>query len=384
VFNCALYYSKIKETRNNIGLALLCLCLLSACSEPVEYQPITKSVFAIAVVQAQGPTQRTLSGVVQSADQSVLSFEIPGVVDAIEVNLGDQIVKGQKLASIDNKVFRLAMEQSKARLSETNARLTEAKIDYQRKQQLSELGAISQAEVDIAKARFESLSDQVAIARTQVEIAQEDLDDTQLVAPFSGSIAIRHVELSQQVSPSSAVLTIQGSNNLEVAILVPESMIGQIQQEDQVSVDVLIDQKRQNIAGRIFEKGNQAQRANAFPVTIVLSESAMMSKLQPGMSAEVTFSMAQSNLPKGALQAPLSAIGADSDNTHFVMDLEPQENGQDFVVRKVPVTLLRMNAKHVVFMPEREVADIVRTGQEFLRDGQLVLKSNDPIRTINE
>jgi hypothetical protein len=102
------------------------------------------------------------------------------------------------------------------------------------------------------------------------------------------------------------------------------------------------------------------------------------------MSAEVTFSMAQSNLPKGALQAPLSAIGADSDNTHFVMDLEPQENGQDFVVRKVPVTLLRMNAKHVVFMPEREVADIVRTGQEFLRDGQLVLKSNDPIRTINE
>jgi RND family efflux transporter MFP subunit len=368
-----------------VSCALLLCLLFTGCSESLDYQPITKSVLAISPVAADASAQRTLSGVLQSADQSVLSFEITGVIESINVNLGDQISEGQLLASIDNKVFRLALEQAKGRLSETNARFTEAQIDYQRKRQLADSGAISQAELDIAKARFESLRDQVAIANTQVEIAQEDLDDTQLIAPFSGSIAQRHVEPSQQVSPSSAVLTVQGSNSLEVAIFVPESLIGKIQQGDKVSVDVLVDQKRQNISGRVFEKGNQAQRANAFPVTVVLeNDGTIAAKLQPGMSAEVTFFMPPANLPQGALQAPLSAIGAGPDNTHFVMALESRNSGQDFSVKKVLVEVIKMDAQHVVFVPERSIDEIVRTGQDFLRDGQIVYKVDGPVRMINE
>lgn len=365
---------------------VLALCvMLAGCSEKIDYQPITKSVFATSPVAADASAQRTLSGVLQSADQSVLSFEITGVIDSMNVNLGDQISEGQLLASIDNKVFRLALDQAKARLSETNARLTEAQIDYQRKRQLAESGAISQAEVDIAKARFNSLSDQVVIATTQLEIAQEDLDNTQLIAPFAGTIAQRHVEPAQQVSPTSAIVTIQGANSLEVAIFVPESLIGKIQQGDNVSVDVLVDQQRQNISGRVFEKGNQAQRANAFPVTVVLENTgAMVTKLQPGMSAEVTLFMPPANLPAGALQAPLSAISAGPDNTHFVMALESGESGQDFTVRKVSVEVINMNAQHVLFVPERTLADIVRTGQDFLHDGQVVYKVDGPVRMINE
>jgi RND family efflux transporter MFP subunit len=363
---------------------LLCL-LFTGCSENVDYQPITKSVLAMNPVAADASAKRTLSGVLQSADQSMLSFEITGVIESINVNLGDQISKGQLLASIDNKVFRLALEQAKGRLSETNTRLTEAQIDYQRKRQLADSGAISQAELDIAKARFESLRDQVAIATTQIEIAQEDLDDTQLIAPFAGSIAQRHVEPSQQVSPSSSVLTVQGSNSLEVAIFVPESLIGKIQQGDKVSVDVLVDQKRQNISGRVFEKGNQAQRANAFPVTVVLENNGtMVAKLQPGMSAEVTFFMPPANLPQGALQAPLSAISAGPDNTHFVMALESRNSGQDFSVKKVSVEVIKMDAQHVIFVPKRSIAEIVRTGQNFLHDGQIVYKVDGPVRMINE
>ncbi|MBT1449949.1 efflux RND transporter periplasmic adaptor subunit [Glaciecola sp. XM2] len=363
---------------------LVALATLSACSQAPEHSPITKSVLATTPVAANANTQRTLSGVLQSADQSTISFEIPGVIESVDVNLGDKITRGQLLASIDDKVFKLAVEQRKGQLSEANARLTEARIDFERKSQLFERNAISKAEVDVAKARFDSLQDQVNIARTQVEIAQEDLADTRLIAPFSGSVAQRHVEPSQQVTPSTGVLTIHGSNSLEAALFVPESLINDIQPGQKVKVEVVVDQKRQVFVGSVFEKGNQAQRANAFPVTVTLDAGEMTQRLQPGMSAEVTFSSTNNNLPANAMQAPLSVIGADANDTHYVMALEPSPDSQTFVIKKVGVELLDMNAQYAIFIPSQKLGDIVRTGQDFLRDGQVVFASSGPMLTINE
>lgn len=368
-----------------IGILMLAGVLtLSACAPEPTHTPITKSVLATTPVKANASATRTLSGVLQSADQSVLSFEIPGVIERIPVNLGDTITKGQNLASIDDKVFRLAVEQRKGQLSETNARLTEARIDFERKNQLFARGAISKAEVDLAKSRFESLRDQVAIARTQVEIAQEDLDNTQLLAPFAGSVAIRHVEPSQQVSPSTPVLTIQGSNALEVAIFVPESMIGNIDSGDEADIEVLVDRQRQQFKGTVFEIGKQAQRANAFPVTVTLNVGAMITRLQAGMSAEISFTLPLLNMPENALQAPLSSIAAGTNDSHYVMALLPGEDNERFIVKRVPVEVLSMNAENATFISQEPLGQIVRTGIHFLREGQSVFIADGAIRTINE
>ncbi|WP_100656430.1 efflux RND transporter periplasmic adaptor subunit [Alteromonas flava] len=358
------------------------LLLLLGCSKPPQHDPIIRSVIAYHPINSSQQVSRTLSGVLQPVDQSELSFEIPGVVASVNVNLGETFARGDVLAQIDDKVFVLAVQQQQGQLSEAKARLTEAELDFKRKQQLVSSGAVSQAEVDLAASRFQSLADQVRVAQTRLEIAQEDLADTQLVAPYAGSVAQRHVEPSQQISPNIPILTIQGSDALEVAVLVPESMINQVQKGDSVQVDVLLNQQRQSLSGTVFEKGKQAQRANAFPVTIALGEENLGQSLQPGMSAEVRFSLNDLAIPEGALQAPLSAIAAASSNSHYVLAIE-QQSGKTWV-RQVAIDVNSMRDDMAIFTPHEPVTQIVRVGLDFLHDGQQVHITDAYPQTINQ
>ncbi len=381
------------------ALIITACVLLSACSEPKQYEAVTKTVMAVAPSPANELEKRTLSGVLHPVDESVLSFEIPGVVQTVNVNLGDRFSKGEVLATIDRKLFELAVRQREGQLSEAKSRLTEAKIDYERKALLEKTKAIPQADVDVAKARYQSLLDQVEVAQTQVAIALEDLADTSLVAPYDGSIAVRHVEPSQQVSPSSPIFTIQGSDALEVSVLVPESLISQIKTGDKVEVNVIINRQRQSIGGYVSERGNQARRANAFPVTVALNtEQSMEAKqngsLQSGMSAEVTFTRIARKVPGDSLRAPLSAVAADSQNQHFVMALIPQSKAapesqaaslnSHFTLKKVSVDVHEFSSDYAVFTPSEPLSNIVRTGVDFVREGQVVSVAGDYPLAINQ
>ncbi|MGQ8366689.1 efflux RND transporter periplasmic adaptor subunit [Glaciecola sp. 1036] len=369
--------SKVKT----LLLALSVMGLL-ACSEPPPPKAIIKTVFATSPETANQSATRTLSGVLQPVDQSVLSFEIPGVIDKVNVNLGDKFNQGDVLASIEDKVMRLSVQQSEGQLSEAKARLTEAELDFNRKKQLVASGAVSKAEVDVAEARFQSLVDQVNIARTQVSIAKEDLADTQLIAPFSGSVAQRHVEPSQQVSPSTAILTIQGSDALEVAIYVPESLITKIHPGDQVSVHIVNDIQSKSLTGEVFEQGSQAQRANAFPVTIKLDETEDLQGIQPGMSAEVTFSISDNNIPADAYSLPLSAIGSGENNSHYVFAIQSVAENSKLV--QVPIKVQSFKKDKVIFTTNHSLDVVVLNGVDFLRDGQQIKVADHFPQMINQ
>lgn len=367
------------------AFSLLAGTLLMACGEEAVSPPIIKTVMAVKPSAANEQATRILSGVLHPVDESVLSFEIPGVIQQVNVNLGDRFVKGDVLVTIENTLFELAVRQREGHLSEAKSRLTEAELDFKRKKQLVSSGAVSQAEVDVAQARYNSLIDQVEIAQTQVAIAYEDLADTQLVAPYDGSVAIRHIEPSQQISPSSPILTIQGSDALEVSVLVPETMISHIQTGDTVLVDVVTNRERQSLRGVVFERGKQAQRANAFPVTVSLDPTTTAranGTLQSGMSAEVTFSRIAKDVPPGSLKAPLSSVAADNQNSHFVMALVSAENNNSKVV-KVSVNVHEFTSDYVIFTPSSELTSIVRTGVDFVRDGQIVKIADAYPRSIN-
>ena len=87
-----------------------------------------------------------------------------GVVENVNVNLGDTIARGDKLARIESKVFELAVKQRQGQLSEIQARIKDAQKDVNRKKQLIETGAVSQAEYDVAVTQLNALSDQAEVA----------------------------------------------------------------------------------------------------------------------------------------------------------------------------------------------------------------------------
>lgn len=355
---------------------------LVACAESKKYEPLIRTVFVAEVTQANQYSSRTLSGVFQAADQSVLSFEKPGVINTINVNLGDSINEGEVLATLESNIFELAIQRSKGELSEVHARLKEAQLDFKRKSVLVESGSLSKSELDLAQARYTSLKDQVNIAETQLKLALEDLDDTQLIAPFDGRVAERHIEPSQQIALGNPALTIQGSDALEVALAVPESMITSITVGQKVLVNAVSQNNTEQLEGVVFERGNQAQAANAFPVTISIINLPTPDTIKPGMSAEVTFKLVNESYPQDALSVPISAVGALADNQHFVYRLN--QTVEQTVLERVIIKALSFEEERVIFLSEERLDSVVMNGVDFLSDGQIVKVADAYPITINQ
>ena len=367
------------------------ILIMSGCADPKPQAELLRTVMVSQVQAYDGQQSHVLSGVVQAAETSQLSFEVAGVVENVNVNLGDTIARGDKLARIESKVFELAVKQRQGQLSEIQARIKDAQKDVNRKKQLVETGAVSQAEYDVAVTQLNALSDQAEVAEAQLSIAEEDLADTTLVAPYAGTIAQRHIEPSQRVTPAQPAFTVEGTAGLEVALSVPESMINYLNVQDVVKVTVYALGET-NLKGRIFEVSSRAGSANAFPVTVQLDDAPK--GLQPGMSAEVTLSYTgktnNNRESRGGFIVPLSALGNGSNDSYFVYTATPieHESGDKspvYRVTKVPVTLLNMNKDTALIEGEFDgLPSVVRAGVAHLSADQRVHVANGDTHFFNE
>ncbi|NMH60545.1 efflux RND transporter periplasmic adaptor subunit [Alteromonas ponticola] len=366
--------------RGSLSLIFCFMLVAAGCEKQTQQPELIRTVVTAPVKSFDGTFQHVLSGVTQPAETSQLSFEIPGVVDSVKVNLGDTFEKGDILATIQPKVFQLAVKQRKGQLSEVQARLSEAQTDLKRKTQLQSSGSVSEATLDVAKTQVNSLKDQVEIAKAQLELAEEDLADTQLAAPYPGKIAERLIEPSQRVTPSQPIFIIQGTAGIEVSVLVPENLVNRLSTGDETNVKVFAVSE-ETIPGVIFEIGSQAQSANAFPVTVRLN--GQLDSLQPGMSAEVTFSYGEQNPPDNSFIIPLTALGAGDSDTHFVWTIEQTDDQQ--TVSKRTVKLVELNTHTALVQGDlRAGLEVVRAGVDFLKQGQRVNVDSGKPRLFNE
>jgi len=81
-------------------LAILTVCSAIGCSgkDEAPLEPILRSVRYTVVEGADASRKRTFSGVIRAGDQSSLSFQVPGRIDAVGVKVGDKVKKGQLIA----------------------------------------------------------------------------------------------------------------------------------------------------------------------------------------------------------------------------------------------------------------------------------------------
>ena len=259
------------------------LVALAGCSQPKE--PFKESIRPIAwaeVSESRMDQVRRLSGTVQPVEATNLSFQVGGKVDWVKVKLGDVVTAGDELAQLDQRSFNLSQQSAQASLQQAESALTEARNEYERYKELSEQGLVSRSGFDNAKAAYESASSAVNVARAQLDITSKDLQDTLLKAPYNGKITQRVVEPSMQMSPGATAFQIEGADGLEIQVMVPETLIRDLSQGQQLSIHypVLPGVTGQGI---ITEIGSRARTANAFPVAVLIQSGT--AELRAGMTA---------------------------------------------------------------------------------------------------
>ena len=178
------------------------------------------------VVEPQERGGQAFTGIIEPQFQTDLGFRLLGRVLARDVDIGDSVVKGQRLAAIDPVAQELAVRSARAELSNASAQLETATATELRQRRLMEQNVVSAADFEAAEQAREAASANVSRARANLTIAEEQLGYTQILADFDGVVTAVGAEVGQVVSPGETVVTVARPDGREAVIDVPAELAG--------------------------------------------------------------------------------------------------------------------------------------------------------------
>jgi len=359
----------------NALLGLSLLLALSACREAPPPPPERiRAIKTITVSEQAAGKIRQFSGVVEAADRSSISFEVAGNVREVRVDVGDRINKGQVLAVLDKRTYNLNVKAAEAEVGRAKVKLADKRNDLDRFQRINKQdpGAVSQAALDNSQAAVDGAINQVQFTKSQLKLAQRDLDKTVLRAPFDGVIATRNVEPFFEVARGQKLFDVFENTGMELAISIPEDAIDEIQmdQKGEIQFSVFADR---TYNGKVTEISKVAGTANAFPIKLTIENPDQ--RIRPGMTARVTLLLSGDD-EKAAYLVPLTAIAQRGDTTKgFVYIYDPQTS----TVKKTQIESGSVRGNDVVIFGGVKNGDIVAVaGVSFFEDGQKVKLMEQP------
>lgn len=194
-----------------ISLLPVLILLTTACDPKTQETAPQPRMVKVAVVTAAGQAQqRVFPARIESGDATDLSFKRGGQIETLDIRQGTNVKQGQPLAQLNT---REVLQRVKDR--QTSATLAQRQFD--RFQTLAGRQAISKAEMDVQRATRDS-------ANAALKIAQEELNQMTLVAPFGGVAASVHVRNHQVVSAGQPILTLTRTDLLDVVFSIPENL----------------------------------------------------------------------------------------------------------------------------------------------------------------
>jgi len=215
------------------ALALLpALALLSACGHKGEKASLPDAGTASRAVRVGKPSSRLetglarATGTIRSRDEAVLASKGTGQIRRIRVQVGDRVRAGQALVEMDASMAALAVENGKASVRLAEANLAAAERELKRGQSLNDQQAMADAGLDRVKTTQELAAAQLDQARAGLRMAEQQLNDTVIVAPFDGVISgkFRNAGDSVTAVPVSPIVSITDVDHLEARLAVPEGV----------------------------------------------------------------------------------------------------------------------------------------------------------------
>ncbi|MBD24334.1 MAG: efflux transporter periplasmic adaptor subunit [Candidatus Marinimicrobia bacterium] len=322
-------------------------------------QPQTVSAMP---VQVQSWTPRVSAvGTLKAVNGADLALEVPGIVDDIHFQSGDDVESGEI-------ILRLRADDEIAKLRSLEATERLAALTYSRAQELVKSRAVSQATLDTNKAN---------LTNTRAQVAQQRaiLEKKTIRAPFSGRLGVSSVDKGQYLNAGNSVVTLQALDPIYVDFFVPQQELNRLKpgQSVQTAVDTYPEDIFNGTITAVDPKVDASNR-NVRVRAIIENNT---HKLFPGMYAtvEVDAGNSQKVLAVPQIAVIYNAYG----NTIFLLDDEGQDTDGEkrFKARQEFITLGETRGDMVSVSSGIEAGEIVVTaGNTKLRHGSLVRIDN--------
>ncbi|MET0556634.1 MAG: efflux RND transporter periplasmic adaptor subunit [Vicinamibacteria bacterium] len=208
-----------------------------------------------------------VSGTLAAHNRATVATKVPGRLQVLNVDLGSRVEKGQILAQVAPTDYALRVQQAEAALAEARARiglgpgeedrvdpqqtgtvrqaaavLEEARQSRERSARLASEGLIAQAERDaseaaykVAESRYQDALDEIrgrsATAgqrRVDLAVAQQQLSDTSVKAPFAGVVEQKRANVGEYMAAGAPLLDLVSVDPLRFKAEVPERDAGSV------------------------------------------------------------------------------------------------------------------------------------------------------------
>jgi len=176
--------------------------------------------------------------VVEAVRQSTVSAQIAGRIVAINFDAGDYVKQGEVIVRIDESEVGQALAGSRAQVAQAQAMLGNARANYQRTQRLFEQKFISQAALDKAQAEYKAAQAQAQAMLAGAGQAAATKSYATVVAPYSGVVAARLVELGEMAAPGKPLMTGFDPKDLRVVANIPQYKLEEIRRAPRVAVEI--------------------------------------------------------------------------------------------------------------------------------------------------
>ena len=305
-------------------------------------------------------------GTLRAVRGAELSLEVPGVVETISFQSGDEVKAGQVL-------LILRKEDEEARLQSLEATAQLAQITYDRDLKQLKAQAISQAIVDNDEANLRN-------ARAQVAVQKAILDKKTLRAPFDGKLGLRQVDLGQFLAAGTMIATLQSLDPIFVDFLLPQQAVAQIAVGDRVraKIDAFPGHTFEGKITAINPKIETSSRNVQVRATLPNPDQ----KLMPGMFAAVEL---DTGAPQRLVTLPQTAVSYNPYGSlvYIVDDKGKGADGKpELTARQVFVTTGATRGDQVAILKGVSEGDtVVTSGQIKLRNGVPVLVDNRAVPT---
>lgn len=208
-------------------------------SEPPKPAPATGPALQSAAVEMRDvEVTYSAEAVVEAVRQSTVSAQIAGRIVELRFDVGDHVKKGEVIARIDERAASQAVAATEAQVRQAEAALRNARAEFERSKQLVAQKFLSQAALDRTEAEYKAAQARVSALLAGAGQAQTERSFATIIAPYSGVVAARHVELGEMATPGKPLMTGFDPGTLRVSATVPQAQVAAIQAGARARVEV--------------------------------------------------------------------------------------------------------------------------------------------------
>lgn len=339
--------------------AVLAVVFLRTPTDTEEPPPMIRPLKTLVVGDEAVAPVRKYPGKVRANQKVIRTFQVSGRLIELPIKRGDKVKKGQLLARLDPRDFQ-------SKLNTNEALLRQRTLDVERYQKAYDKKVATQKELDDAKAGRDA-------AKAQRDIAAKALEDTRLIAPFSGVIADRFVENFQDVDKKQDILSLQEIDEVEVVINVPERRVSELRKTKPKLYAVFDFLSDREFPVQIKEFATDADAATqTFQVTMIMPAPKDV-RILPGMTATIVEKIAAPTTSTNEYRLPLAAVPADEAGQYYVWKVTPTKTKDIYVVARQNVSVGPLKENDVLVKTGVTKGDrIAAAGVHFLKEGQEV------------